>query len=318
MRRHLSDLFEQVVGDRKWKCACKEHHSVHLQLELSSLKKNKNHRWSKDDCKVKIIFLSTTQENSNRVLKWNEVKCELWPLEGKPEGPPINDFCSSLSIATFDEDQTIIGHLDSDSDLAFHYAVLPVNCFQKMSVRRSLKQITLHLSRHERLRIAAGLACAFIQLSGNWLRRKWDSSDISLFFDNEEKDTLLDFLIFSAPVSNSQAPHEPPLTMHTSNSRRDTLVPLGYTLAELSLGESRSEFGKFELAEDRVDLQAALRVIDVVSGESGSNYAMAVQYCILKTHQGTTVSEEEFQRRVFDAVVSPLLEDLAYFEGRSV
>jgi hypothetical protein len=45
---------------------------------------------------------------------------------------------------------------------------------------------------------------------------------------------------------------------------------------------------------------------------------MAVQYCILKTHQGTTVSEEEFQRCVFDAVVSPLLEDLAYFEGRSV
>jgi hypothetical protein len=36
---------------------------------------------------------------------------------------------------------------------------------------------------------------------------------------------------------------------------------------------------KFEMGEEIVDIQAALKVIDIVSGESGSNYARAVHYC---------------------------------------
>lgn len=316
MRQHFNALFEQVVSGRRWKCACKAHHSAHLQLELNSLKENKIHHLSKDEYKAQIVFLSTATEHSIGDLKWSEVRCELQHLEGKPQGSPIDDLCSFLSITrSSDEGHTTIDHLDSGSGPDFYYTVLPVNCLHKMSTRRSLKQIPLHLSRYERLRIASGLACAFIQLSGNWLRHKWDSSDISLIFDIEDKQILLDFLIFSSPVSNSLASDELPITMQVSNPRRSNLVPLGFILAELSLGESFRESCKFKMEEEIVDLQAALKVIDMVSGESGCNYARTVEYCILTAHQRMAVSEEAFQRHVFDAVVSPLLDDLAHFEG---
>ena len=58
--------------------------------------------------------------------------------------------------------------------------------------------------------------------------------------------------------------------------------------------------------------KAASWLIKTVYMESGTNYADAVSSCL---SWSALSLENRFEERVFDTIVSPLLKDLANFEG---
>jgi hypothetical protein len=92
-------------------------------------------------------------------------------------------------------------------------------------------------------------------------------------------------------------------------------LPLGLALVELSLGKRLHTL--LNLEDENQDtlvskFKAASWLIRMVYMESGTNYADAVNSCL--SWSGLCL-EKRFEERVFDTIVSPLLRDLANFEG---
>jgi hypothetical protein len=98
------------------------------------------------------------------------------------------------------------------------------------------------------------------------------------------------------------------------------LVPLGRTLVELSLGraiDTSNTLDDIREDDDVARVNTAIKLIEVVLDESGSNYADAVRNCLLWSGIGQSYDNNKFQENLFDAIVSPLLREMAYFEGIS-
>ncbi|EXJ71686.1 uncharacterized protein A1O5_05494 [Cladophialophora psammophila CBS 110553] len=103
--------------------------------------------------------------------------------------------------------------------------------------------------------------------------------------------------------------------------RSEVLFPLGLDSVELSLCQTISVL-RIPEAKDAVEaianLKAAFPVLDRVYSESGFRYGHAVSKCLfwLET-RSSTADDEEFQLLVFQNIITPPVEDLRDFEGRS-
>lgn len=183
-----------------------------------------------------MVFSNT--EDAAGSWKWRELEFERWPIEQVHTAPVIQDFCSSLHInETEIKTGQIIGMLSCEPYSAAQYAMHATESFQSAVPKQSLQQLQSLLSRSERIRIAAALACSVIQLCGSWLKPRWNSSDIHLAV-NDYDDTLLDFFFFTWSLSESASHEGRPFIFRPSAVRRDILVPLGLALVELSIGKS--------------------------------------------------------------------------------
>lgn len=313
-RKHAEELFKGIVDGIYWNCGCKEHHCVHFQLQSNPLQVVNERSTITDVSKFRMTFSNT--EEATDSWGWTEVEFERWPIGEVPTAPIIQDFCSSLRVtAAQTETRQMMGVLSCGPDSTTQYAIHTIKCIQPPVPKQSLQKMMSHLSRRERIRIAAGLACGVIQLGGSWLKPRWNSSDIDLAVNNDHR-ALLDFFFLtwslSAPVSHEAG---------YSTARRDILVPLGRALVELSTGKSISALklsGSEDIDEEVTRFDTASKLVEAALYESGTNYAEAVHGCFFWSDRGSLCTEDStFQDRVFDEVVSPLLRDLVHFEGLS-
>lgn len=99
------------------------------------------------------------------------------------------------------------------------------------------------------------------------------------------------------------------------------LFPLAMALIELSLGQTISALYRPEdrdATDDLTQLKITARVLPAVYRESGSNYGDVVKECLYWSNsKGVAFEDDKFEESVFESVVSPLIKDLAYFEGLS-
>lgn len=230
--------------------------------------------------------------------------------------PAIQDICSSLCVAESHVGrQESIGSISNELDTSFKYTMRAVKIHPKPVPQKPLREVLSHISRRDRLYIAASLACGVIQFCGNWLKPWWDSSDVHLATASDGSNVLLDNLYLSWPLSSTRTIHRPPNDTKYCDFGADHLLPLGLALVELSLGKClhtllNLEDGNQDTLMSR--FKAASWLIKTVYMESGTNYADAVSSCL---SWSALSLENRFEERVFDTIVSPLLKDLANFEG---
>ncbi|KAB8212136.1 hypothetical protein BDV34DRAFT_219353 [Aspergillus parasiticus] len=137
------------------------------------------------------------------------------------------DLCSSLSVSIADtEKRCAIGYFPTGLNATEWYALYAVTCLKERQPQQSLRQALCQISRRDRMRIAASLACGVMQLSGSWLEPRWNGSDIGLAHEDEDR-ALLDSLFFSWPL-NSSVDSEKSNLLHESTVRADVLVPLTF------------------------------------------------------------------------------------------
>ncbi|CAG7921976.1 unnamed protein product [Penicillium olsonii] len=234
--------------------------------------------------------------------------------------PPIEDFCSSLCVAkSYVSRQESMGSISDKLDPSVKYTMHAVKVLPKCIPQKPLREILPHISRLERLRIATALASGTIQMCGNWLNSWWDISDVYMAATSDNLNDCkvsLDSLYLLWPVSNPRTRPGPINGNKYSNLGEKSLLPLGIALVELSLAKPLPTL--LDLGDGGQDttllaiLKTASCLIDRVFEESGTDYADVVNSCL---SWSSLCLEKTFEERVFDTVVSPLLEDLGRFEG---
>ena len=166
-----------------------------------------------------------------------------------------------------------------------------------------------------RLRVAVILAMSVLQLQGSWMDQQWGTKDIVLANDTTNTASIsgesskLPYLDCKIPAS----PHA--LSQPDPIIQSQVLFPLGLALTELACLQP---IDKLRLPEDdrhnpsTTDLVTASRLLNIVRGHCGPNYAEAVRICLFWPGPGgEDMNDEEFQSAVYDKVVQPLKEDLA-------
>lgn len=177
----------------------------------------------------------------------------------------------------------------------------------------------LVLNRRDRLHLAVKLACSVLQFHGSWLSANWSSRDIMFSRGTmEPKESLRQpFLLWNV----SRPPEAMASSTLSSVIRNEALFPLGLALIELSLCRTITALRVPEDEnpdEEVVLLKVANRCLDHVFLESGTRYGCVVQQCLSWSHtRETNMNNEEFQDTVFRHIISPLLDDVEDFEGRS-
>lgn len=276
--------------------------TVMSSLSLDSDFKSPLHR------KPKVQFDFTFPEDKMPASKCQEVHLT----------PTIQDFCSSLRVAESHVGRReSIGSIPSEIDASVKYAMHAVKVLPKRVPQMPLREVLSSISRRDRLHIAAGLACGMIQYCGNWLKSWWDSSDVHLSATSDGRNVLLDNLYLTWPLTAKSAPQDTGNEVNDSDVEGNRLLPLGLALVELSLGKSLHALPDPE--DEKQDamitqFRTTSRIITMVHKASGSNYAEAVRSCLTWS---TLCLESQFEERVFNTIVSPLLKDLVNFEGLS-
>ncbi|KAJ0415838.1 hypothetical protein BJY00DRAFT_292767 [Aspergillus carlsbadensis] len=316
-RNHADQLFRGIIEGTYWNCSCKEHHVVHFQLQSNPFQPAEGEISPRNSVRYRMTFSHEENESFMGQWNWREVEWEL--RDETLPAPLIQDLCSSLSVQITDsERRRAVGYFPHEVDAKVRYALIAVNDSKQRRPQQPLHQALQRMNRRDRIRIAAGLACGVMQLCGNWLKPRWNSSDIRLACDTGEVNVMSDFLFFSWPLHMCGKFDHTSHLLDDSDVRGNMLVPLGRTLVELSLGrtiETSNILHDIQGDENVACVNTAIKLIEGVLHESGSNYADAVRNCLLWSGVSQSYDDKRFQEHVFSAIVSPLLTEMAYFEG---
>ena len=187
------------------------------------------------------------------------------------------------------------------------------------------------LSRRDRLYISVTLASSVLQLDGtSWLKRQWRSGDI-LFLPLEDRNTSTPRVDFTHPYVSWKISPEDKNTAPVADASGITiahripsvvLFALGITLTELCFGQNiydmRTE-EDIDKTEMLTNFNTASRLIDYVYNESGSRYGDVVRRCLKcpPDFRDASLDNEEFQKAVFESIVTPLRQDFEDFNGGS-
>lgn len=105
--------------------------------------------------------------------------------------------------------------------------------------------------------------------------------------------------------------------------RSQVLFALGLTLIELCFGRTLAKMRKpediVETDETRTKIRAAHRLLNSVYSEMGTSYGDVVRRCLYQPFdmRDMSLDNEDLQQKVFDDIVTPLIEDLNNFSGQS-
>ncbi|KAJ6022018.1 hypothetical protein N7540_007522 [Penicillium herquei] len=244
---------------------------------------------------------------------------------------PIMDICSALStVKTDDETNKPIGFISDENHRHNMYYVRNLagnlrsqslaelitassDIFRVPSVNRFL------FTWGHRLRVAVNLACSVLQFHGSWLKTQWRSSDI-MFAKGVSGDIDKPFVLCnvgSDPDSRSMCRDNSTFSLIQS----DILFPLGLVLIELSLCQTLEALRMPEdddHVEAYMNLKTATRLLPVVGAQSGAEYEKVVKRCLLWPGiKASTLESEPMQDEIFQLIISPLVENLRNFEGRT-
>ena len=186
------------------------------------------------------------------------------------------------------------------------------------------------LKRGDRLYIAVTLASSILQLDQtSWLKRQWRSSDVRFYY--EETNSPLARFRFNHPYlswglsSENQSSSHPTsdLLLKGGLTRSEPLLALGLTLMELCFGRTLLQMQKSEDEDPNeivTRLNSARRLLNDVYDESGENYGDAVRRCLdcPFDFRDLSLDNDDFQKAVFDTIVTPLVKDLDAFKGTNI
>lgn len=278
--------------------------------------------------KPKVRFaLAASVQPVLETLPWPRVPCD--------KSSPISDICSTLcALETGGLWQESIGFITDEIDRSHRhnlYLVKNLHSLETQSLEDLLVYSSHHsrdfrLNRRDRLNLAAILACGVLEFHGSWLKAQWRTRDILFSKDEVKGKALLDHPYLSSPLlGNSSCTNNPTQTQprllrsESALIRNETLFPLGLALVELSLCRTIFDLRGPE-DDDSVEavasLKTASRHLQDVYVESGTAYGDVVTKCLFWTGPcDTELDDENFHGTVFDAVVSPLINDLEVFRG---
>ena len=248
---------------------------------------------------------------------------------------PIPDMCATL--CTSHNLKKAIGFLvDEEDEKRKHYVYRTDTGIDSEPNSRSLGELlsgaqqesfTVSLSRGDRLQIAVTLASSVLQLDGtSWLKSEWTSNDI-YFHNKDGKVSGISYSYPYLPWRPCMAHSNNPCAVNSARlehlvDRCQILLALGLTLVELCFGRTLSEMQKLEdhgPNEDITKYGTARRLLNSVYNEMGTSYGDVVRRCLLQPFdvRDMSLDNEDLQQKVFDDVVTPLVEDLNNFKGRS-
>ncbi|KAL8733473.1 MAG: hypothetical protein Q9166_002099 [cf. Caloplaca sp. 2 TL-2023] len=241
----------------------------------------------------------------------------------------IEDFCSA--VCRSDKHPREIGLLvDTTNDKQQHRIYRANTVVGLQTSSRSLEDLLRAqrnssdegLSRKDRLQIAVILASSVLQLDGtSWLKSGWSSNDIFFHWKNGQ------VLQYAYPYLSWQrcCNTEVPCALESLNIsnhmiRNEIVLALGLTLIELCFGKTLMDMRKpedIDVDEISTRLRTATRLHHRVYDEMGIPYGDVVRRCLFQLFDVRELSLdiEEVQLKVFDDVVTPLVDDLNNFNG---
>lgn len=178
------------------------------------------------------------------------------------------------------------------------------------------------LSRKDRLQIAVVLASSVLQLDGtSWLRSGWSSVDIFFHYKNGQlSEHTYPYLAWQQCCRSNIEHTMQSLCISSHMIRSENLLDLGLTLVELCFGRTLADMRKPEDEDTNVTairLRTATRIHKRIYDEMGIPYGDVVRRCLFQTFDVRELSLdiEDVQQKIFDDVVTPLVEDLNNFNG---
>ena len=243
--------------------------------------------------------------------------------------PDIKDLCGSILSLQNRECGACLGYLENTLPkprLGLFRPRTPIvdkDSFSMLSLRDILekKQGAPHLSLANRQGLAASLAIGLLRLHGTpWLDKQWGHREIT-FFSNGGR-VIVEHPFLSTKLDTSST-HRSPAGYFTSSAaiRNESLFALGILLIELCL---QRPFEDLLLPADlnpdgtkhaTTEYCAALRLLDVITGEASLEYVEVTRRCIeCHFNQGTaSLDNDVFREAVYDNVVTVLEEEASRF-----
>ena len=226
-----------------------------------------------------------------------------------------------------------LGFLEEDTvgnykhHFSFRENLEPRTCLR--SLRHLLKSAQLGNERPfwgNRLYLALTLASSVIQLDETlWLPKNWRSENIFILRTTKPisriRDPIHSYLsckvLRDAPVANSAS------TSRTATYmiRSEVLLSLGIVLIELCFERTLEDLQIPEESEINVDESdrrsiTAKRLLDDVYTKAGTAYGDVVQRCLYSFNvREANLENEEFHRKLFAHIVTPLIEDWRNYSG---
>ncbi|KAL8829825.1 MAG: hypothetical protein Q9170_006005 [Blastenia crenularia] len=241
----------------------------------------------------------------------------------------IESFCNALCASDTEQCPREIGLLvDKSNEKVQHkiYRADTITALQTSSrsledLLSSPKESDEGLSRKDRLQIAVILASSVLQLDGTaWLKSGWSSNDIFFHSKNGRISNAYPYLSWQ-PCCTAETPYSlESLRIGNHMIRSDILLALGLTLVELCFGKTLAEMCKSDdvgETETATRLKTATRLHNRIYDEMGLPYGDVVRRCLFQLFDVRELSLdiEEVQQKVFELVVTPLVDDLNNFNG---
>ncbi|CAG8039174.1 unnamed protein product [Penicillium salamii] len=354
-RKHADGLFKAIIGGNYWRCQCKTHHCVHVQLQINSLQSIEKYPDRDSDARSQFqMIFANTMEDLACLWTWTEVVFEPWqveetvpvsssrhddpksngqkkptvqfhvpaeevrPLEKRKEAlsaPPIEDFCSSLCVA-----ESYVGRRESigcisNPGASVRYTMHAVKKLPKCVPQKPLREVLSDISRRDRLHIATALASGMIQMCGNWLKSWWDISDVYLAATSNDECNVSLENLYLSWPVSTTCTVPGPVNGKYCHSGDNSLLPLGLALVELSLGKPLQTLLGLEDG-DQDTLVARFKTASWLVNKVYNESGTNYADVVNSCLSWSSLClEKRFEERVFDTVVSPLLKDLGNFEG---
>ncbi|CAI7607977.1 unnamed protein product [Penicillium glandicola] len=280
----------------------------------------------------------STQEKAHSTEKKAKVQFAFHePPEDKPcmmpdipSVPPIMDICLTLStVGTNGETNKPIGFISDENHRHNMYYVRKLAGNLRSQSLAELIAASSDIFKApsgsflftwgHRLRVAVNLARGVLQFHGNWLKTQWSSRDI-MFGKNSSGDIDKPYVLWNVGSELdawSLCREKPTFPLIQS----EILFPLGLVLVELSLCRTLDTL-RIPEDDDRVEayvnLKTATRLLHVVVEQSGAEYEKVARRCLFwHGTKESTLESEQMQDEIFQLIISPLVENLRNFEGRS-
>lgn len=242
----------------------------------------------------------------------------------------IESFCTALCASDTERCGREIGLLVDNTDEKVQHKIYRADTLTSLQTSSTSLESLLSshkesgdegLSRKDRLQIAVILASSVLQLDGTaWLKSGWSSNDIFFHSKNGQVSKAYPYLSWQ-PCCTTEIPSSlDPLRIGNYMIRSDILLALGLTLVELCFGRTLADMrksGDVEVTETATRLKTATRLHTWVYDEMGIPYGDVVRRCLFQLFDVRVLSLdiEEVQQKVFDDVVTPLVDDLNNFNG---
>jgi hypothetical protein len=285
--------------------------------------------------------ITTSVTSSNTTTKLSSIpSTSTIQVSDTDTNSEIKDLCTALQAYT--NTSTDLGFIANCSDEKFRLSVAEPKLVPSNAVLTPLTQLLdankadmLEMSREQRFKMAANIACAFLQVQGSpWLSRTWTKDELYFIADISTAKTIFSESIYlsrtySSSSSSSakrdwvdtQLPQSSASTALVALAReiaRTALFRLGIVILELVFGQTiescqyyvrkLKEAGpSFEPQE--IEKLAATEWEEKVLGNAGATVQDAIKRCLHCSFQRTLtpdLREEGFREAIFQGVVVPL------------